>query len=53
MPFAPGTGKEFRFTMAMDKGDDKPGKGFNYLSSTPGINYVKTPEDFASIVLRP
>ena len=50
-PFAPKAGKQFRFTVAVSDADPKPGKGFNYLAWTPGINYGKNPADFATIVL--
>jgi hypothetical protein len=31
--------------------DDTPGKGFNYIEWTPGVNYGKNPRKFGTIVL--
>ena len=50
-PFVPGEGKTFRFTFTVGEGDSQPGKGYNYLSWTPGIAYGKNPDDFATIIL--
>lgn len=50
-PFKPSAGKSFRFTWSASDADMQPGKGFNYLAWTPGINYGKNPEDFAWITL--
>jgi hypothetical protein len=50
-PFIPETDKSFRFTLCIGDADSKPGKGFNYLAWTPGINYSKSPAEFATIVL--
>ena len=50
-PFAPAEGKTFRFTFTVGEADSQPGKGYNYLSWTPGIAYGKNPDDFATIVL--
>ena len=50
-PFVPQAGKRFRFTLAVSDADPQPGKGFNYLEWTPGIDYGKNPADFAHIVL--
>ena len=52
-PFTPAPGKSFRFTLAVPDADSQPGKGFNYMSWTPGINYGKNPDDMATIVLAP
>jgi hypothetical protein len=50
-PFAPQPGKSLRFTFAIGEADSQPGKGFNYLGWTQGINYGKNPNDLATIVL--
>ena len=50
-PFTPSAGKSFRFTVCVGDVDSVPGKGFNYLTWTPGINYGKNPADFAWLTL--
>ena len=50
-PFTPQPGKTFRFTLAVSDADSQPGKGFNFLEWTPGINYGKDPAEMAHIVL--
>ncbi len=50
-PFTQVAGKTFRGTFAVSDADSQPGKGFNYLAWTPGINYGKNPLDFAWITL--
>lgn len=50
-PFAPAAGKKFSLTVAVSDADAIPGKGFNYLSLTPGIHYGKTPSGMADITL--
>jgi lysophospholipase L1-like esterase len=52
-PFVPAPGKTFRFTLCVGEADSQPGKGFNYLAWTHGINYGKNPADFAIITLVP
>lgn len=50
-PFAPAAGRSFRFTWCAGEADSQPGKGFNYLAWTHGINYGKLPADFAWLTL--
>jgi len=50
-PFTPKAGKSFRFTFAVSDADRQPGKGFNFLEWTPGIDYGKNPFEFATVVL--
>lgn len=50
-PLTPTKGKMFRFTWNVCDADPQPGKGFNYLAWTPGINYGKNPADFAVLTL--
>lgn len=52
-PFVAAPGKTFRFALCVGETDTQPGKGFNYLAWTPGINYGKSPADFAVITLAP
>jgi hypothetical protein len=51
IPLTPAAGKSFRFTLCVGDADSRTGKGFNYLSWTPGISYGKNPADFAWITL--
>ena len=50
-PFAPAAGEKFSLTVAVSDADAVPGKGFNYLSWTPGIHYGKSPSGMADITL--
>jgi lysophospholipase L1-like esterase len=50
-PFKPSIGASFRFTVTVNDADDTPGKGFNYIEWTPGVNYGKNPRKFGTIVL--
>jgi lysophospholipase L1-like esterase len=52
VPFVPAAGSRFRFACSVSDADPQPGKGFNYLSWTHGVNYGKNPADFATITLR-
>ncbi len=44
-------GNSFRFTFAVCDAKSQPGRGFNFMEWTPGINYGKNPFDFATLVL--
>lgn len=50
-PFIPQAGKSFRFTFAVSDADSQPGKGFNFIEWTPGIDYGKNPFDSATLIL--
>ena len=47
----PAAGEKFSLTVAVSDADAVPGKGFNYLSWTPGIHYGKSPSGMADITL--
>ena len=51
--FTPAPGASFRFSLCVSEADSQPGKGYNYLSWTPGISYGKSPADLATLVLGP
>ena len=50
-PFAPQSGKNFRFSFVVCDADSQLGKGYNYLGWTHGISYGKNPVDYATVTL--
>jgi lysophospholipase L1-like esterase len=50
-PFVPAPDKSFLFSFTIGDADSELGKGYQYLTWTPGIAYGKNPFDFGQLIL--